>query len=280
MNVLHAGRRRWYDSLVPMQRSFLRVIRFQPTLLLLPALFLLLVACSSGPEREISVGETLLEQDFSEPNSFEEGIYTDASLRIDDGRYLIRVNSGDSEIWWGQWGNTLDNVVIDVDVEQISEREEAAWGVACRLRGQVGQQMESEPLLELLTLGEAGQDGDGPDVALEPPAVSAIPNGDGYLFLIQGSGNWGIFRARGRDVFPLSDWTASDLVQRGPGARNHLRAVCADDYLAFYINEEFVAEVEDSSFANGQVGLAAAAFNRLGVEVGFENLVVSEAISG
>jgi hypothetical protein len=58
--------------------------------------------------------------------------------------------------------------------------------------------------------------------------VAAIPNGDGYLFLIQGSGNWGIFRARGRDVIPLSDWTASDLVQRGPGARNHLRAVCAD----------------------------------------------------
>ncbi len=279
MNVLHGGRRRWYDSLVPMQRSTLRVTRSPSTLLLLPALFLLLVACSSGPEREISVGETLLERDFSESNSFEEGIYTNASLRIDDGRYLIRVNSGDSEIWWGQWGDTLDNVVIDVDVEQISEREEAAWGVACRLRGKVGQQMESEPLLELLALGEAGQEDDGPDVALEPPAVAAIANGDGYLFLIQGSGNWGIFRARGRDVFPLSDWTASDLVQRGPGARNHLRAVCADDYLAFFINEEFVAEVEDNSFANGQVGLAATSFNRLGVEVGFENLVVSEAIS-
>ena len=280
MNVLHGGRRRWSDSLVPMQRSTPRVTRFPSNLLLLPTLFLLLVACSSGPEREISVGETLLERDFSESNSFEEGIYTNASLRIDDGRYLIRVNSGDSEIWWGQWGDTLDNVVIDVDVEQISEREEAAWGVACRLRGQVGQKMESEPLLELLALGEAGQEDDGPDVALEPPAVAAIANGDGYLFLIQGSGNWGIFRARGRDVFPLSDWTASDLVQRGPGARNHLRAVCADDYLAFYINEEFVAEVEDNSFANGQVGLAATSFNRLGVEVGFENLVVSEAISG
>ncbi|MCE2488859.1 MAG: hypothetical protein J4G17_02670 [Anaerolineae bacterium] len=169
--------------------------RFHTPLLVLPALILLLVACSSGPEREIGVGDTLLEQDFSEPNSFEEGIYTDASLRIDDGRYLIRVNSGDGEVWWGQWGDTLDNVVIDVDVEQISEREEAAWGVACRLRGQVGQQMESEPLLELLTLGESAEYGDGLDVALQPPAAAAIANGDGYLFLIQGSGTWGIFRA-------------------------------------------------------------------------------------
>ncbi len=249
-------------------------------MLVLLATTVLLAACSSGPERAISIGEELVAQDFSEPNSFEEGIYTNASLRIDDGRYLIKVDSGDSEIWWGQWGETLSDVVIDVDVERISEREEAAWGVACRLRGQVGQELEADPLLNLLMVGEQAQDADDGDVALEPPAAAAIANGDGYLFLIQGGGSWGIFRARGRDVFPLHDWAPSELVQRGRGARNHLRAICADDYLAFYINDEFVAEVKDNSFANGQVGLAASAFNRLGTEVSFDNLVISEALGG
>ena len=257
--------------------------RFPQALLLLLAAIMTLAACSQGPERSISAGEELMARDFSEPNSFEEGVYTDATLRIDDGRYLIRVDGGDSEIWWGQWGETLSDVVIDVDVERLGEREEAAWGLACRLRGQVGQEMETEPLLDLLLAGgqaQDGDDGDGADVALEPPAAAAIANGDGYLFLIQGSGSWGIFRARGRDVFPLHDWAASELVQRGRGARNHLRAICADDYLAFYINDEFVAEVKDNSFANGQVGLAASAFSRLGTEVSFDNLVVSEAVGG
>lgn len=242
------------------------------------ALTLPAAACSSGPQREIGVGDELVARDFSQPNSFEEGVYSNASLRIDDGRYLIQVDSGDSEIWWGQWGDTLDDVIIDVDTEQLGEREEAAWGVACRLRGQVGQQMEAEPLLELLVAGEQQQDDDEAEVALESAAAAAIANGDGYLFLIQGTGSWGIFRARGRDVFPLRDWEPSDLVQRGRGARNHLRAICADDYLAFYINEQFVADVQDNAFANGQVGLAAGAFSRLGAEISFDNLVVSEAL--
>ncbi len=236
----------------------------------------LTVACSSGPQRELTLGEALLEQDFSAPNSFEEGAYSDATLRIEDGRYLIKVDSGDSEVWWGQWGAAHGNVAIDVDVEQLSEREETAWGVACRLRGQVGRQQEPDPLLRALVTGDTALGNAAADMAVEAPAA-AIANGDGYLFLIQGGGSWGIFRARSRDLFPLRDWEASELIQRGPGGRNHLRAVCVDDYLALYINGQFVAGVEDKSFASGQVGLAASAFSRLGAEISFDNLVVREA---
>ncbi len=254
--------------------------RIPASLLTLLVMTALLAACSSGSQRELTVGDVLVEQDFSQPQSFEEGAYTDATLRIDEGRYLIKVDSGDSELWWGQWGETHSDVVIDVDVEQLSEREEAAFGVACRLRGQVGQQMELDPLLQALVIGDDAT-GETPDVIpLDPPAAAAIANGDGYLFLIQGGGSWGIFRARGRDLFPLHDWTPSELIQRGPGGLNHLRAVCADDYLALYINEQFVADVADNSFASGQVGLAASAYSRLGAEISFDNLVVSEATVG
>ena len=250
--------------------------RLPSSMLALLTVTILLAACSSGPQRELTIGEELIVQDFSEPGSFEEGAYTSATLRVDDGSYLIKVDSGDSEVWWGQWGATHSDVVIDVDIEQLSEREEAAYGVACRLRGQVGQQLAPDPLFEALVAGDAS-DGDSAGIALEAPAAAAIANGDGYLFLIQGGGSWGIFRARGRDLFPLLDWAPSELIKRGRGGRNHLRAVCADDYLALYINEQFVAEVEDNSFASGQVGLAASAFNRLGAEISFDNLVVSAA---
>jgi len=255
------------------------LIHFTPAVLTLLALSALLAACSSGPQREFSAGEALLTLDFSEPRSFEEGAYTGATLRIDDGRYLIRLESGDSELWWGQWGEAHRDVVIDVDVEQLGEREETAFGVACRLRGQVGRQLTPDPLLELFVAGDDATEDAAGSLPQEPPVAAAIANGDGYLFLIQGGGSWGIFRSRGRELFPLHDWQPSELVRRGRGGRNHLRAVCADDYLAFYINDEFMAEVQDNSFASGQVGLAAGAFTRLGAEISFDNLVVSEAVS-
>ena len=78
---------------------------------------------------------------------------------------------------------------------------------------------------------------------------------------------------------PLVDWTASDAIEVGPG-RNHIRAICAGDYLAMYINDQFVGDATDDTYSSGQVGLAASAANVLGVRVEFDNLIVSEALPG
>ena len=59
-----------------------------------------------------------------------------------------------------------------------------------------------------------------------------------------------------------------------------MRAVCMGDYLALYINDEFVADATDDTYSTGQVGLAASASNILGVQVEFDNLTVHEAVSG
>jgi len=290
---------------------------------------LILGACSSGPVRSFSAGDELARFDFSEPATFEEGAYRDATLRIVDGVYRITVNEGDNEVWWSQWGDTLDNVVIDVVVEQTSQAPETAYGVGCRMRGQVGQEMAVDPTLAAIVSGDAAEPTE--DVtseaieesteeatsevtdeateeateaatdeateaatedateasASEDEATSEAPaeatpelaNGDGYLFLIQGTGSFAILRARGRDITPLVNWTPSALIQQG-AARNELRAVCMGDYLALYINGEFAGDATDSTYSRGQVGLAASAANRLGVRVEFDDLVVRRAVSG
>lgn len=302
----------------------------------------ILVGCSTGPQRTIQTGDQLALFDFSEPATFEEGAYADASLRIVDGVYRIALNRGDNEIWWAQWGDPLENVVIDVVAEQTSEAEGTAYGVACRLSGQVGQPLSVDPTLSAIVTGapdtsdtladdmtaeatesaeataeatteaediaeavtEAAEDA-ASEATAEAEAASATPteeteeaeaeataeaeaeteeeisiaNGDGYLFLVQGSGSYGIFRSRGRTITPLVNWTASDHINRGP-ASNELRAICQDDYLALYINGEFVADATDDTYTSGQVGLAASASNRLGVQVEFDDLVVREAVSG
>jgi hypothetical protein len=285
----------------------------------------ILGACSSGPVRSFSAGDELARFDFSEPATFEEGAYADATLRIVDGVYRITVNEGDNEVWWSQWGDSVDNVVVDVAVEQKSEANENAYGIGCRMRGHVGQDMAVDPTLAAIVSGEAAEPTEAvtsdataevteeatseatenateeateeaTEAATEEatqettaeateaasPEAEATPelaNGDGYLFMIQGSGSFAILRARGRDITPLVNWTPSALIQQGV-ARNELRVVCMGDYLALYINGEFAGDATDSTYSSGQVGLAASAANRLGVQVEFDDLVVRQAVSG
>lgn len=243
-----------------------------------------LAACqSSGPLRQITRGDELYFNDFSQSASFEEGSYDGATLRVRDGAYRIDVTTGDGTLWWGQYGETLGDAIIDVDATQMSERPETVYGVMCRVRGTVGQPQTPDPeLTAILTDTPATEEATAeatPEAEATEPAEEATaevepaysPSGDGYLFVVQGSGQYAIFRARGRDVQTLVNWTASEHIRTG-AASNHLRAVCVDNYLAFYINDQFVADTTDDSFRAGQIGLVAGAASRLGARIEFDNL--------
>lgn len=305
---------------------------------------LLLSACQgTNPQQQVTKGEELVFYNFSIPGSFEEGTYGAAILRVTDGVYRIDVQQGDNTLWWGQWGESYSDVVIEVDVAQITERNENAYGVMCRVRGSVGQPHELDPTLAAIMeeTSEAAEPTSQANItetpneeeaeATDAPAdeneaesteaptdeeadVTETPTdedeteateaanaeateaatdeaeaeateapsygeGDGYLFLIQGTGSFAIMRARGRNVVPLVDWTVSDKINIGP-ARNSIRAVCAGDYLAMYVNDQFVGEATDDTYQSGQVGLVASAANVLGLRVEFDNLSISEARTG
>jgi hypothetical protein len=303
----------------------------------------LLAACSpAGPVRRFVKGEELHFNDFSQPNSFEHGSFEGARLQIADDVYRITVTEGDSSFWWGQWGEIYDNVVIDVDVNQLSERNDNMYGIMCRMRGAVGLPITPDPELQAImsagieefaestpeasdeieateestveateavtaeatgepveateTVAEASEEAEESEATEEGPAEelteeataeatdaaeaetssSMVNNGDGYLFLIRGDRSYAIMRARGRDVQALVNWGTSNAINPGPG-QNHIRAVCLDDYLALYVNDQFVADANDDAYLRGQVGLTAASVDRLGVQVEFDNLTISQA---
>ena len=253
---------------------------------------LLAAACQpAGPLQSVTRGEELANYDFTAPNTFEEGAYGPATLRIESGRYNIEVFQGDNTIWWGQWGPPLADVVIDVDTDHQSEREENTYGVMCRVRGAVGQPVAADPALAALAMDataeatvEATAEATAESTPEGTPDAEATVEperygeGDGYLFLVGSNGTAGIFRARGRDIVPLRDWQPNAAVRRGQ-AENHLRAICSGNYLAFYVNETLVAEATDDAWQTGQVGLAASAATRLGTNVYFDNLSVAAPAS-
>ena len=60
---------------------------------------------------------------------------------------------------------------------------------------------------------------------------------------------------------------------------NHMEALCASSALQLRVNGSLVAEVEAQEFLYGDVGLVASSFDESGVEILFDNFIVSEAES-
>jgi hypothetical protein len=257
-----------------------------------------LAACqSAAPLRTVTQGDVLATVDFSRAGTFEEGSYDGATLFIRDGVYRVDVRQGNGELWWGQWGERYGDVIVQVEAVQTTERNENAYGVMCRVSGAVGLPLAGTTEPEPAAATDAPPDEAAEEATEEPadageeataepttsaaatPEATAQPvfgDGDGYLFLIQGTGAYGIFVSRGRSLTPLVDWTTSDVVNQGR-ARNTLSATCVGDYLSFAINGTQVAQVIDSTYRDGQVGLVASAANRLGVRIEFDNLTVFSA---
>lgn len=53
--------------------------------------------------------------------------------------------------------------------------------------------------------------------------------------------------------------------------------MCIGDYLALYVNGEFVAETRDDYFSRGFTGLSAAVVKDGDVDIAFDDLTVWEA---
>lgn len=151
---------------------------------------------------------------------------------------VYRMQTGDGGYIWGLNEDEHTDVVIEVTTEQSSTFENNAYGVMCR--------------------------------------ADTTNNGDGYYFMISGDGYYTIAKGEGDSVNPLVEWTQNTAVNQGQ-ASNTIRAVCVGSYLAIYVNDKFLAEVEDSSYASGFTGLAAAAFEGGNIDVSFDNLTISAA---
>lgn len=306
----------------------------------------MVAACSPAtPVKQFTKGDEVAYYDFSQPGTFEEGVYGDGTARLEvrEGQYDITLLEGDGEYWYGQWGEQQRDVVIDVEAKQATESQSTVYGVMCRVRGTVGQTVDIDPALAELAVenetpvelvasadateqatadvteaatAEATEDATSEataettesataevtEVATSEATVEATEqataeatveatvqeagmtllstnNGDGYLFVVDGSGRFAIMRSRGRSVTPLVNWTSSSAIQTGPAA-NRIRAVCMGDYLAMYVNGTFVGDATDDTYSIGQVGLVGAATSRLGLQVDFDNLTVSAVNEG
>lgn len=130
------------------------------------------------------------------------------------------------------------DAIIQVETRQLSVHEQNAYGIICR--------------------GSPGS------------------RANGYYFLIAGNGFYSIRRGQDNSIEALVDWAYSGAINRGIG-RNVVRAICAGDYFALHVNDQFVAEASDSSFKTGYTGFVVATSQGGDVDILFDDLVILEA---
>jgi hypothetical protein len=153
---------------------------------------------------------------------------------IYDGVFRVMITSPNSEAW-AVPGLNLGDARIEVDAIRTRGDRNNRFGLICRF---------------------------------EPPS-------NYYVLMIGSDGYYGIGKVKGTTHQLLGSpvMLSNDIIP--PGTQYmQLRADCIKDSLALYVNNEKIAEVYDSEFTSGDVGLIAGAYSTPGVEVFFDNFRV------
>jgi len=204
---------------------------------------LMLSACSVveslyPTQAALPSGTLLTEDDFSKtPNGWGTMGRTGGEIGFEFEGLTIKVNTPNF-MFWSVNGSKFRDARIDVDAVLLEGPANDNFGVICRFKD----------------------------------------NENFYAFVISHDGYYGIFKVvegaidQGSGEISLD---YSDAIRQG-GVVNHITATCQGDVLSLEVNDTLLAQIQDSSFTEGQVGLIASAYADPGVKVLFDNLKISQ----
>lgn len=177
----------------------------------------------------------LYQDDFSNPNSgWPTAADADKAAAYSNGQYVMSAFTTSQDVW-AHPGQNFTDVSIEVDATKSGGPDNNDFGVICRFQ-----------------------------------------NDDNFYFLIVASdGYQSIGKYENGDLIYLSgdQMLPTDAVLPGT-ATNHVRGDCVGSTLTLYVNGQQVAQVTDTSFASGDIGLTVGTFDEPNVAVTFDNFVV------
>ena len=175
-------------------------------------------------------------EDFSDPESGWQA-ESDASAEVAFHDGVMRILiKAPNRLAWASAGRDFSDFRLDVEATQVAGPQDNEYGVLVRV-----------------------QDSD-----------------HFYRFSISGDGFYQVSKYDGEEWVLLGgDWKPADAIHRGEAA-NLLQVICEGNRMDFLVNGVQVAQVEDSAYSHGDIGLYAGSFFEPGVEVHFDNLTVSQ----
>ncbi len=97
-----------------------------------------------------------------------------------------------------------------------------------------------------------------------------------YVFAISGDGYY-VVAIDGPDRTEpqmLVDWTSTDTINLG-NATNRLKVEAVGNNISYYVNDQLLGEIQDSSLSKGVVGVFVGSIDEGNVLIGYDNMKVS-----
>lgn len=96
-----------------------------------------------------------------------------------------------------------------------------------------------------------------------------------YAFMISADGYYSFSGIYPDDYFSLLTWAPAREVKQGKQT-NHIKVIAVGDEFRLFVNDVLVGLVREGTLNSGPFGFIAETFDDAGVEVAFDNLVITE----
>ena len=202
-------------------------------------------AITPGPT-ETPAPKILYQDDFSDSSTgWPSSTDADGITDYDNGLYRIRVDTigseGNGMDTWAHPGESLDgDVRVEVDATKIGGPDDNDIGVLCRYT------KKEDKIYNF------------------------------YYFLITSDGYVSIDKMKDSHPTIISGKEMSKSSAIKKTATNHIRADCIGKKLTLFVNGKQVATATDDEFTGGDIGLIAGTFKTPGVDIHFDNFMVTE----
>jgi hypothetical protein len=184
-------------------------------------------------------GEVLFQDDFSDPNSgWDSSASDNGSTDYGSGDYVIHVDTSQYSMWANPSRSFSGGVSVEVDALPTAGPNDNELGVICNYQDTTN-------------------------------FMYATISSDGF---------YGILRLKDDSIDILTGGgklQPTDTIKQGQ-VKNHMQLICQNGQYSLIVNGQPVDSVADSSFTGGDVGLLAGTFDTGGVEIHFDNFVVSK----
>jgi hypothetical protein len=166
-----------------------------------------------------------------------EGAY--ASGDVSGGAYVLTIEEG-GDIFWATAGRNFSDAEFEVEATPLEGPMDNGYGLLFRVDQEKSRFYEFK--------------------------VSS----DGYVLIGLCSDN-----CLTEQALVDRDWFASAAVEQGLGVTNRLKVIADGPILTFYVNEEQVGQVDDTTLTKGDIGLLAETFTPSGLRVAYDNFRVT-----
>lgn len=101
-------------------------------------------------------------------------------------------------------------------------------------------------------------------------------DGNYYAFGVSADGYYLVAKFADSLTTELAPITSSTHIKQGTDAVNHIRIECIGNSLSLSVNGHTLAEVTDSTFSGGAIGLVCTSWGGTFSQIAFDNIVISE----